>query len=213
MVRMALPITFLETSPIPIGRTPGHLSMATTLLAVSGLNDSGLTREEQVLLAVHANAAHSSHDTLWNEHGMRIGLSAVLGAYQCVLGNLRFWEQTNTIPMQLRIYSVGLRPSRSKRFTFQSVLLLRDCSTVAQSQPHRLAWPIHRGNSNLRCATAAKGPSFKESLVTSVSSNCPLSAVRPPLTWAAGRATSLLSYLSTWDLKEELLPLTRTKRG
>ena len=95
MVRMALPITFLETSPIPIGRTPGHLSMATNLLAVSGLNDSGSTREEQILLAVHANAAHSSDGAFWNEHGMHIGLSAVLGAYQCVLGNLQFWEHTN----------------------------------------------------------------------------------------------------------------------
>ena len=41
MVRMALPITLLETSPIRIGHTPGHLSKATNLPAVSGLNGSG----------------------------------------------------------------------------------------------------------------------------------------------------------------------------
>ena len=67
MVRMALPITLLVTSPIPIGHTPGHLSMATNLLAVSGLNGSGSTGEEQILLAAHANATHSSDDALWNE--------------------------------------------------------------------------------------------------------------------------------------------------
>ena len=67
MVRMALPIILLQTSPIPIGYTPGHLSMATNLLAVSGLNGSGSTRDEQILLAVHASAAQSSDDALWNE--------------------------------------------------------------------------------------------------------------------------------------------------
>ena len=67
MVRMYSPITLLETSPISISRTPGHLSMATNLLAVSGLNDSGSTGEEQILFAAHANAAHSSDDALWNE--------------------------------------------------------------------------------------------------------------------------------------------------
>ena len=41
MVRMALPITLLETSPIRIGHTPGHLSKATNLPAVIGLNGSG----------------------------------------------------------------------------------------------------------------------------------------------------------------------------
>ena len=67
MVRMYSPITLLVTSPIPIGRSPGHLSVATNLLAVSGLNGSGSTGEEQILLAVHANAAHSSDVALWNE--------------------------------------------------------------------------------------------------------------------------------------------------
>ena len=57
----------IETSPILIGCTPGHLSMATNLLPVSGLNGSGSTREEQILLAVNASAAHSSDDTPWNE--------------------------------------------------------------------------------------------------------------------------------------------------
>ena len=66
MVRMYSPITLLVTSPIPIGRTPGHLSMATNLLAVAQwlwINWRGADSP----CCIHANAAHSLDDALWNE--------------------------------------------------------------------------------------------------------------------------------------------------
>ena len=57
--RIALLRMRLTTSPIPIGLTPGHLSMAISLQAISGCRGSGSTKLELILLAVLANASRS----------------------------------------------------------------------------------------------------------------------------------------------------------
>ena len=54
----ALPIILLETSPIPIGLTPGCLSSAMSLLQVKPLRALGSTRVEHMRRATAATASH-----------------------------------------------------------------------------------------------------------------------------------------------------------
>ena len=51
-----------DVSSTPIGRTPGHLSMAMSLLARSGATPSGLTCSVQSLLATKARQLQRSSD-------------------------------------------------------------------------------------------------------------------------------------------------------
>ena len=59
---MALLRIRLETSPTPIGLTPGHLSKAISLQATRDLRGSGSTKLEQILRAVLAKATGRAED-------------------------------------------------------------------------------------------------------------------------------------------------------
>ena len=56
--RTALVMMRLAVSPMPMGRTPGHLSRAISLQARSGPRPSGSTREEQSRFATSARDWH-----------------------------------------------------------------------------------------------------------------------------------------------------------
>lgn len=62
MVKIAFAIMRLAVSPIPIGRTPGFLLRAISLLAISGAVVSGSTRTVQRRFPVEARDQHRSRD-------------------------------------------------------------------------------------------------------------------------------------------------------
>ena len=60
--RMALPIILLATSPIPMGLTPGCLSMTMSLHDVSAFRPTGSTKVVQRRRPTAATALHRSRD-------------------------------------------------------------------------------------------------------------------------------------------------------
>ena len=71
MVRMALPIIRRMDSPIPIGRTPGHLSIAIRRQATKADNPLGATYEVHNLLARAATDSHRPAQWFLNDERRR----------------------------------------------------------------------------------------------------------------------------------------------
>ena len=64
---IAFPIILLAVSPMPMGRTPGHLSKAMSLQATKADSPLGSTKLVLSRLATAARVSHSSEETALNE--------------------------------------------------------------------------------------------------------------------------------------------------
>lgn len=73
-VRIALATILLGTSPIPIGRTPGHLSKGINLQATKALKCSGCMLSIHNRLPRAARAEHSSFEADLKELQSRLQL-------------------------------------------------------------------------------------------------------------------------------------------
>ena len=69
---MAFPTIYRATSPIPIGRTPGHLSNAINLQATNALRPMGSAYMVHIRLTTKAMAVHSSLEASWKDEHMPI---------------------------------------------------------------------------------------------------------------------------------------------
>ena len=72
VARMGVPLIYRATSPIPIGRTPGHLSNAINLEATNALRPMGSTYEVLIPLPTKAMAVHNSLEASWKDEHMRL---------------------------------------------------------------------------------------------------------------------------------------------
>ena len=72
VARMAFPMIRHATSPIPIGRTPGHLSNAINLEATNALRPMGSTYEVLIPLPTKAMTMHNSLEASWKDEHMPI---------------------------------------------------------------------------------------------------------------------------------------------
>ena len=72
MARMAFPTIYRVPSPIPIGRTPGHLSNAINLEATNALRPMGSTYEVHIRLPTKAMTVHNSLEASWKDEHMLI---------------------------------------------------------------------------------------------------------------------------------------------
>ena len=70
MARIAFPTIRHATSPIPIGRTPGHLSNVINLEATNALRPMGSTYEVHIRLPTKAMAVHNSLKASWKDEHM-----------------------------------------------------------------------------------------------------------------------------------------------
>ena len=64
---MAFPMILRTVSPIPMGRTPGHLSRAISLHATNADSQLGSTKQVQSRLATDASMLHISVEAVLNE--------------------------------------------------------------------------------------------------------------------------------------------------
>ena len=64
---IAFPMILRTVSPIPMGRTPGHLSRAISLHAKNADNPCGSTKQVQSRLATDASMLHNSAEAVLNE--------------------------------------------------------------------------------------------------------------------------------------------------
>ena len=71
-VAIALPMIRRAVSPIPIGRTPGHLSRAISRQEMRADSPLGSTRLVLIRLAVAASASHKSVDAVLKDVQSRL---------------------------------------------------------------------------------------------------------------------------------------------
>ena len=69
---MAFPTIYRVPSPIPISRTPGHLSNAINLQATNALRPMGSTYKVHIRLPTKAMDVHNSLEASWKDEHMLI---------------------------------------------------------------------------------------------------------------------------------------------
>ena len=76
VIAMALPMISQTVTPMPMGRTPGHLSRATSLQAPKADSPPGCTKQVLSRLATAARVSHNSVESDLNEVQSRFHAAA-----------------------------------------------------------------------------------------------------------------------------------------